>query len=76
VFSGEAGLQWAEVADRLAERWPGRWADLTAEAASAALRGKGVPSVDVKRGGEVLKGCRRVAVEREAAKAARQEAGR
>jgi S-DNA-T family DNA segregation ATPase FtsK/SpoIIIE len=70
VFGGEAGLQWAELAERLAERWPGRWADLTAEAASAALRGKGVPSVDVKRSGMVAKGCRRVAVEREVAKAA------
>jgi S-DNA-T family DNA segregation ATPase FtsK/SpoIIIE len=70
VFAGESGLQWAELAERLAERWPGRWADLTAEAASAALRGKGVPSVDVKRSGVVAKGCRRVAVEREVAKAA------
>jgi S-DNA-T family DNA segregation ATPase FtsK/SpoIIIE len=75
VFNGEAGLQWEELADRLAGRWPGRWADLTAEAASAQLRGKGVPSVDVKRSGVNLKGCRRVAVEREMARAGAQEAG-
>ena len=65
VFAGAAGLQWAELAERLAGRWPDRYADLTADAASSQLRARGVPSVDVKADGQVLKGCRQVAVERE-----------
>lgn len=65
VFDGAAGLQWPELAARLAERWPDRYADLTADAASSQLRNRGVPSVDVKADGQVLKGCRKVAVERE-----------
>lgn len=65
VFGDAAGLQWPELAQRLAERWPDRWADLTAEAVSSQLRNRGVPSVDVKADGQVLKGCRKVAVERE-----------
>ena len=65
MFGEAAGLQWSELAARLAERWPDRWADLTADAASSQLRARGVPSVDVKADGQVLKGCRKVAVERE-----------
>lgn len=63
VFGGDAGLQWADAASRLAERFPDRWADLTAEALSAQCRSLGVRSVDVRMDGSVLKGCRRVAVE-------------
>jgi len=65
VFGDAAGLQWPELATRLADRWPDRYADLTADAASSQLRNRGVPSVDVKADGQVLKGCRKVAVERE-----------
>lgn len=75
VFGDARGLQWGDLAERLADRWPGRWADINADALSQMMRGKGVPSVDVKAGGANLKGCRRVAVEREAAKAAAGETG-
>jgi DNA segregation ATPase FtsK/SpoIIIE, S-DNA-T family len=56
-------MQWGVAADRLAGRFPDRWADATAEALSAQCRSLGVKSVDVRMDGSVLKGCRRVAVE-------------
>jgi hypothetical protein len=67
VFGDRAGLQWGELADRLAERFPDRWADATAESVSAQCRSLDVASVDVRADGSVLKGCRRVGVERAAA---------
>jgi S-DNA-T family DNA segregation ATPase FtsK/SpoIIIE len=63
VFGDDAGMQWGVAADRLAGRFPDRWADATAEALSAQCRSLGVKSVDVRTDGSVLKGCRRVAVE-------------
>lgn len=59
VFDGEPGLHWAEVAERLAARFPDRWADATADAVSVQCRDLGVPSVQVKRAGSNLNGCRR-----------------
>ena len=63
VFAGEPGLHWAVLAERLAQRFPDRWAGATADAISAQCRDLGVPSVDVRypggRAGTVLKGCRR-----------------
>jgi S-DNA-T family DNA segregation ATPase FtsK/SpoIIIE len=67
VFAGP-GMHWDELADRLAARWPARWADVTGEALSAQLRAKGVPSVMVSVGGSKARGCRRVAVERESSR--------
>ncbi len=64
VFGDDSGMHWGTAADRLANRWPDRWADVTAESLSAQCRSLGVPSVDVKMSGAVLKGCRRVAVDR------------
>ena len=66
VFGENPGLHWGVAADRLAGRWPDRWADLTAEALSAQCRSLGVKSVDVSMGGQVVKGCRKVAVEQAA----------
>lgn len=63
VFGDDSGMHWGVAADRLAQRFPDRWADATAEALSAQCRGLGVRSVDVRMDGSVLKGCRRVAVE-------------
>jgi len=60
---GETGLHWQVAADRLAERYPDRWADMAAEALSAQCRDLGVPSVVVKMAGTPLRGCRREAVE-------------
>jgi S-DNA-T family DNA segregation ATPase FtsK/SpoIIIE len=64
VFGTDKGLQWEELAERLADRWPGRWADVTADAISAQCRRLGVPSVDVRSGGSVRKGCRKVGVDK------------
>jgi DNA segregation ATPase FtsK/SpoIIIE, S-DNA-T family len=64
VFGDDKGLQWEELAERLADRWPGRWADVTADAISAQCRKLGVPSVDVRSGGSVRKGCRKVGVDK------------
>lgn len=63
VFGDNPGLHWGVAADRLAERYPDRWADLTSEALSAQCRSLGVKSVDVRMDGVALKGCRKVAVE-------------
>lgn len=63
VFEGEPGLHWGELAGRLARAFPDRWADASGDAVSAQCRALGVPSVDVKRGGQVAKGCRRADVE-------------
>lgn len=65
VFGEDNGMHWAVAADRLAERFPDRWHDATAEGISAAARAVGVPSVDTRMtGASPAKGCRRVAVER------------
>jgi hypothetical protein len=58
VLGSDPGLQWPEAAARLASRFPDRWAGVSAEAVSAECRALGVPSVNVKAGGTVAKGCR------------------
>jgi DNA segregation ATPase FtsK/SpoIIIE, S-DNA-T family len=63
VFGSDAGLQWGEVAARLASRFPARWDGVTADAISAECRARNVPSVNVKSAGTALKGCRRADVE-------------
>ena len=68
VFRDDRGLQWAEAAARLAAAFPGRWDGATADALSAEVRAHGVPSVPVKTGGEVARGCRRADVEKAAAR--------
>jgi S-DNA-T family DNA segregation ATPase FtsK/SpoIIIE len=64
--AGEPGLWWPVLAERLARRFPDRWADATADAISAQCRDLKVPSVDVKTSGTVRKGCRRADVQRAA----------
>lgn len=63
VFTGEAGLHWAALAQRLAQRWPDRYAGMAADAVSAELRAAGVPTVTVSMGGVKAKGCRKQAIE-------------
>ncbi len=58
VAGGDTGLQWAEAAARLASRFPDRWAEASAEAVSAEARALGVPSVNVRSGGQTAKGYR------------------
>ena len=62
VFGSDTGLHWPVLADRLAARFPDRWADATADAVSAQARGLGVPSVQVKSAGRNLQGCRQADV--------------
>ena len=63
IFGTDAGLQWADVASRLASRFPARWDGATADAVAAECRALSVPSVNVKAAGVVRKGCRRTDVE-------------
>ena len=63
VFGDDAGLQWGDVAARLASRFPARWEGVTADSISAECRARDVPSVDVKSAGVVRKGCRRADAE-------------
>ena len=55
---GENGLQWEDIAARLAGRLAEHYADVTAESISAQVRAFGVRSVDVKRAGKALKGAK------------------
>jgi DNA segregation ATPase FtsK/SpoIIIE, S-DNA-T family len=59
VFGADTALHWGVLAERLAREFPDRWADASADSVSAQCRSLGVPSVDVKSAGRVLKGCRR-----------------
>jgi hypothetical protein len=58
VFNGSSRLPWQILAVRLVEHAPEHYADLTADAISAQLRALGVPSVNVKWDGQVLKGAK------------------
>ncbi|MFG1998309.1 hypothetical protein ACGFNU_04070 [Spirillospora sp. NPDC048911] len=59
---GESFLPWQELAARLADKLPASYGDLTAEAISAQVRSFGVPSVNGKRDGQVLKGAKHDAI--------------
>jgi DNA segregation ATPase FtsK/SpoIIIE, S-DNA-T family len=63
VLGSDSGLQWADLAARLASRFPQRWDGATGDAISAECRAAGVPSVNVRGSGGQAKGCRREAVE-------------
>ena len=63
AFGGDNGLQWQALAERLAGRFPDRWAEATGDGVSAELRARGVPSINVKADGQVARGCRRSDVE-------------
>jgi S-DNA-T family DNA segregation ATPase FtsK/SpoIIIE len=67
VIGADPGVHWGVLAERLAGRWPDRWAGATGDSVSAELRGLGVPSVTVSMGGQILRGCRKQAVEQAAA---------
>lgn len=61
--AGRPGVSWQRLAQLLAEQRPEAYEGVTPESVSALLRGLGVPSENVKVDGQVLKGCRREAVE-------------
>lgn len=54
----ETGAPWQHLAARLAERIPEHYAEITPDALSAQLRALGVPSDNIKRDGQVLKGAK------------------
>jgi hypothetical protein len=63
VLGGDNGLWWETAAERLAEHFPDRYSDVTAEAVRSSCASRGVASVDVRwppgRAGANRKGCRR-----------------
>src|SRR6266480_3356772 len=63
VLGTGSGLQWGDLAARLASRFPARWDGASADAVAAECRALSVPSVNVKAAGVVRKGCRRADVE-------------
>jgi hypothetical protein len=58
AFGIDPGLHWQILAERLAVRFPDRWAEATGDSVSADCRALGVPSVTVKVAGQTLRGCR------------------
>lgn len=52
------GLWWETIAERLAERWPGVYAGITAEMVRTSVTRYGVPTQDVKIDGKGRKGAR------------------
>ena len=69
VFGSDPGLHWAVLAERLAARFPDRWDGASADAVSAELRGRAVPSVVVTVAGQRGRGCRLEDVKRSAGQA-------
>ena len=63
IFGDDRGLHWQVVTDRLAEKFPRRWGDMTREAIRAQCVALGVPSVTVRGKKGTLRGCRRSDVE-------------
>jgi S-DNA-T family DNA segregation ATPase FtsK/SpoIIIE len=66
VLAGVTGMHWQPLADRLAERFPERWADATGDAVRAELGARGVPSVVVVMDGTRARGCRAADVDKAA----------
>jgi S-DNA-T family DNA segregation ATPase FtsK/SpoIIIE len=58
VFNGSRTLPWQILAGRMLEAAPEHYADLTGDTISTQLRALGVPSVNVKWDGSVLKGAK------------------
>jgi S-DNA-T family DNA segregation ATPase FtsK/SpoIIIE len=66
VLASTNGMHWQPLADRLAERFPERWADASGEAVRAELGARGVPSVVVVWDGARARGCRAADVDKAA----------
>jgi DNA segregation ATPase FtsK/SpoIIIE, S-DNA-T family len=58
ALGAASGMHWQPLADRLAERFPERWAEATGDAVRAELGARGVPSVVVVMDGQRARGCR------------------
>ena len=63
VFGADPGLWWEVAAERLAGRFPMRYADATSDSVRSSCASRGVSSVDVRmpptRDGEKHRGCRK-----------------
>ena len=59
-------MHWQALADRLAERFPERWAEASGDAVRAELGARGVPSVVVVMDGQRARGCRAADVDKAA----------
>jgi S-DNA-T family DNA segregation ATPase FtsK/SpoIIIE len=66
ALAGSSGMHWQALADRLAERFPERWAEATGDAVRAELGARGVPSVVVVMDGQRARGCRAADVDKAA----------
>ena len=66
ALAGVSGMHWQALADRLAERFPERWAEATGDAVRAELGARGVPSVVVVMDGTRARGCRAADVDKAA----------
>jgi DNA segregation ATPase FtsK/SpoIIIE, S-DNA-T family len=64
VLAGATGMHWQALADRLADRFPERWAEATGDAVRAELGARGVSSVVVVMDGQRARGCRAADVEK------------
>jgi S-DNA-T family DNA segregation ATPase FtsK/SpoIIIE len=65
-FGDATGLHWQPLADRLAGRFPDRWAGTSSEAVRSECTARGVPSVVVVMDGQRARGCRAADVEKAA----------
>jgi S-DNA-T family DNA segregation ATPase FtsK/SpoIIIE len=66
VLAGTTGMHWQALADRLAGRYPERWAEATGDGVRAELGARGVPSVVVVMDGSRARGCRTADVDKAA----------
>jgi S-DNA-T family DNA segregation ATPase FtsK/SpoIIIE len=66
ALGGANGLHWQPLADRLAERFPERWAGASGEGVRSECAARGVPSVVVVMDGQRARGCRAADVDRAA----------
>jgi S-DNA-T family DNA segregation ATPase FtsK/SpoIIIE len=66
VFGDAAGMHWQPLAERLAGRFPDRWAGTGGDAVRDECKAQGIPSVVVVMDGERARGCRIADVERAA----------
>jgi DNA segregation ATPase FtsK/SpoIIIE, S-DNA-T family len=63
VMEADPALHWDVLAERLAARWPERWAGASKDAVSMQVQALGVLSVTVSMGGAKARGCRKDAIE-------------
>lgn len=75
IFGDTPGLHWQVITDRLTKKFPDRWADMTRDAIRAQCVALGVPTVAVRMGQKISRGCRRGDVERALAQRVLEQAG-